>query len=199
MKKIMIIVTILISLFVFDLGTQAAFSDPVDIGTTSFVTGKEVFYVDFDLDGDMDFLIQSSISVSLNINNGLGVFTETQLEFDVYQSITVIDYNGDLYPDLFVNTLVGNDSVIYFYENDQEGGFLERVEMLKLVSPSLPSYFNWIDLDSDGKLDLVFNNLGKLYVIYGSENPLDAEAAVLISAAIILKGESNSCIPNICL
>jgi uncharacterized repeat protein (TIGR02543 family) len=184
MKKIMIIVTLLISLFVFDLGTQAAFSDPVDIGTTSFVTGKEVFYVDFDLDGDMDFLIQSSTSVSLNINNGLGVFTETQLEFDVYQSITVIDYNGDLYPDLFVNTLVGNDSVIYFYENDQEGGFLERVEMLKLVSPSLPSYFKWIDLDSDGKLDLVFNNLGKLYVIYGSENPLDAEAAVLISGTI---------------
>jgi uncharacterized repeat protein (TIGR02543 family) len=184
MKKIMIITMFLISFFVFDIGTKAAFSDAEDIGTISFVSGKEVFYMDFDLDGDLDFIIQSSVSVSLNINNGLGEFTETQLEFDVYPTITVSDYNGDLYPDLFVTRLVGNDNIIYLYENDQEGGFLEPVQILKVLSPALVSFLKWIDLDSDGKLDLVFNNVGKLYVIYGSEDPLDVEAAILLSDTI---------------
>ena len=80
-------------------------------------------------------------------------------------SPTWVDWNGDLYGDLFVGT--ENDTIIHYYENAQDGTWTD--ETLTSKNPFL-SYktvdnetITFIDLDGDGDLDsFVGNKDGKL-------------------------------------
>ena len=109
------------------------FSNPLADGVLStpisFYTQKmpiDIKSGDFDQDGDNDLVYSNSGSstVSVDINNGSGVFTNS-LSFSMPKSmpvdLTVGDYNNDGYPDFAVSDIA--NQVLYVYTNLANGNF----------------------------------------------------------------------------
>lgn len=117
---------------------------------------------DYDLDGDLDFLITGSTSseapfesVSLLFNNSGGEFTPVDAGFTGVHSSIVrwadVDNDGD--EDLFLAGFTTDGSAIaIIYRNDRDAGFGQ------FDTPVFQAAFGdaaWGDYDNDGDLDLV--------------------------------------------
>ena len=143
---------------------------------------------DVDEDGDLDVVMSKGDALTYFENDGTGKFTEKNgagnpLD-DVSSSIggvdiidgsdtaqasafspTWVDWNGDMYGDLFVGT--ENDTIIHYYENAQDGTWTDETYTSKNPFLSYKTVDNetitFIDLDGDGDLDsFVGNKDGKL-------------------------------------
>ncbi|MBP6005478.1 VCBS repeat-containing protein [Candidatus Saccharibacteria bacterium] len=137
------------------------FSNPLADGVLStpisFYTQKmpiDIKSGDFDQDGDNDLVYSNSGSstVSVDINNGSGVFTNS-LSFSMPKSmpvdLTVGDYNNDGYPDFAVSDIA--NQVLYVYTNLANGNFSPQTVMAGSSLYQLASG----DLDGDGWIDIV--------------------------------------------
>ncbi len=136
-------------------------------------------FVDYDRDGDLDLYIGGSTSTRVKCRSHLyrndgGKYvdtTEAQLfpapgclavtepsgvANDRYcKGITVGDVDGDLWPDLFVSNIGGDNRL---YRNQANGTFVDIAAQAGVMQPtkSFPTWF-W-DFDNDGALDLFVAN-----------------------------------------
>ena len=155
--------------FKFNLVETAAFDGDVrceDLGAVLF---------DCDSDGDLDLFVvsggvESKLSSSamqdrLYINNGSGQFEKSSERLPVYQSsggpVCVADYNNDGLIDIFVGGRIVPDkfparpkSVLL----KNIGGRFANVTSTvaeEVADVGMVSGCNWIDVDTDGRLDLM--------------------------------------------
>jgi len=139
---------------------------------------KGVVVADFDGDGKPDIAVsnldQNTIAVFLN-NKGLGnlahapnpVITPVQLNDSLglnIGSLAVGDFNHDGKPDLVVSTIAGNQASIVLLGNG-DGTFTQQ--------PPIPNSFGFfraqvVDLNKDGRQDLVFAMNGSIGVSLGN-------------------------------
>jgi hypothetical protein len=114
-------------------------------------------WADFDNDGYLDlFLGHENAPNQLFHNNGDGTFTDISRHAGVdriaiAKGVTVGDYDGDGYPDIYVSNL-GSDN--FLFHNNGDGTFTDVAHKLGVASPtwSFPTWF--FDYDNDGSLDL---------------------------------------------
>lgn len=77
----------------------------------------------------------------------------------------VADFNGDGWPDVFCVPFPGAEG--YWYENPQgKSGYWKRHLAVPMVGNESPG---WVDVDGDGRPDLIFNNDG--YLGYATWDP----------------------------
>ena len=114
-------------------------------------------WADFDNDGYLDlFLGHENSPNQLFHNNGDGTFTDISRRSGVdlvgtAKGVTVGDYNGDGFPDIYVSNL-GQEN--FLFRNNGDGTFTEVARELNVALPtwSFPTWF--FDYDNDGALDL---------------------------------------------
>ena len=118
--------------------------------------------------GNLDLIVPltSGSAVAILLGNGDGTF---QKENDLSTpsanplAVAVADFNGDGKPDLAI-TLSGNGTQgVAVALGDGLGGFATPVVypatlQVSAFSNPLPAYIQTVDVDSDGKLDLVYTN-----------------------------------------
>ena len=148
------------------------------------LTGGGIALVDFDKDGWLDIFVVSggpkdAISGApstnhLSHNNRDGTFTDVTEKAGLVrhgwgQGVSVGDYNGDGWPDLFV-TYYGKNVL---YRNNGDGTFTDVTKAAGLLTPenlySTGSAF--VDFDRDGHLDLFVTH----YVAYDEATSHDAQ------------------------
>lgn len=143
---------------------------------------------DVDEDGDLDVVMSKGDALTYFENDGTGKFSEKVGESNPLDAVsssiggvdiidgadtaqasafspTWVDWNGDMYGDLFVGT--ENDTIIHYYENAQDGTWTDETFTSKNPFLSYKTVDNetitFIDLDGDGDLDsFVGNKDGKL-------------------------------------
>jgi uncharacterized repeat protein (TIGR02543 family) len=138
----------------------------------TFTNPQTITASDLNQDGFMDFVVSESNSsgkVYQLINNGSNVFTVSEVSSTVgiYMNIDVDDIDGDTYPDIvaYNRGIISNDSHVYVYLNDTNGGFNAAIEPtdqdFTAYGTTLVKSFHdgeLEDLDSDGDLDLIVYN-----------------------------------------
>ena len=143
---------------------------------------------DVDEDGDLDVVMSKGDALTYFENDGTGKFSEKVGEGNPLDAVsssiggvdiidgadtakasafspTWVDWNGDMYGDLFFGT--ENDTIIHYYENAQDGTWTDETFTSKNPFLSYKTVDNetitFIDLDGDGDLDsFVGNKDGKL-------------------------------------
>ena len=143
---------------------------------------------DVDEDGDLDIIMSKGSGLTYFENDGLGMFAEkvgdgnpldfvnismdgvviidgTDTAYAASYAPTWVDWNGDMYGDLFVGT--ENDTIIHYYESAGDGTWTDETHTSKNPFLSYKTVDNetiaFIDLDGDGDLDsFVGNKDGKL-------------------------------------
>jgi len=111
-------------------------------------------WVDYDNDGDLDFLVLAPTGSLMYINDGNGVFSPVQVGIPNFVGFKVawgdIDGDGDM--DLFINGFLDGVSVSKIYENRGAEGFVDiNAGIINLRSAEA----KWGDYDNDGDLDLI--------------------------------------------
>jgi len=143
---------------------------------------------DVDEDGDLDVVMSKGDALTYFENDGAGKFSEKNGDANPLDAVsssiggvdiidgadtakasafspTWVDWNGDMYGDLFFGT--ENDTIIHYYENAQDGTWTDETFTSKNPFLSYKTVDNetitFIDLDGDGDLDsFVGNKDGKL-------------------------------------
>jgi len=129
-----------------------------------------VVAVDVNSDGWLDLYVANDLTANqLWMNQGEGKFVEkgmisgSGVVFNglpgASMGVDAGDFDNDGDEDLFMTHLVGQLNTLY--ENDGEGNFRDRTQVLGLGGPSLPhTGFGtaFLDFDSDGWLDLMAVN-----------------------------------------
>jgi len=129
-------------------------------------TGPGCAFLDYDNDGWMDIYLVNSgkcdfydpnppLRNALYHNNRDGTFTDVTEKARVPgggygQGVTVGDYDGDGFPDLYVAQY--GRSILY--HNNGDGTFTDVTEKAGVAAPGWSSSAVWFDYDNDGKLDL---------------------------------------------
>jgi len=157
-------------------------------GTASFeVIQPELFqgahsvsasWADFDGDGWLDLAIAYETGeVRLYKGNGskfvnVGAVLGLPSRGDSARSVAWGDYDGDGYPDLYVDTLVEPiPSRSYLYHNERGKGFVEVAKEMGVDDPGSSSrQASWIDYDNDGHLDLFVANRIETNHLYRNED-----------------------------
>lgn len=118
----------------------------------SLNNANTVYAADIDIDGDIDFVGAGS-SVSLFINDGAQSFTETILKGDggLYNSITLVDLNGDDELDIVASSSNSSTPILWF-ENDGSESFTENSITTTMTSTNSMVPF---DIDGDTDIDLI--------------------------------------------
>jgi hypothetical protein len=119
---------------------------------------------DFDRDGDMDVCVAGTTNVQLGTyytglfsNDGTGHFSPQATGLPMVSKALLLwgDFDNDGWPDLLLSglTKVGTRStnITKIFHNDRNGAFSEYATLEPLASPK--GFL--IDLDSDGRLDVV--------------------------------------------
>lgn len=158
---------------------------------------------DVDEDGDLDVVMSKGDALTYFENDGAGKFSEKSGDANPLDAVssgiggvdiidgadtakasafspTWVDWNGDMYGDLFVGT--ENDTIIHYYENAQDGTWKDETFTSKNPFLSYKTVDNetitFIDLDGDGDLDsFVGNKDGKLKYFENDGAGTLAEAA----------------------
>jgi len=115
-------------------------------------------WADFDNDGFLDlFICCENQPNRLYHNNGDGTFADVAGEAGVdargggWKGVAWIDYDGDRYPDLFLNRLTGTARL---YHNNRNGTFTDATEAAGIAGPE-SGFSCWaFDYDNDGRPDL---------------------------------------------
>ncbi len=134
----------------FGLG-DGVFAEPMVL--IPEIKGSEIGAADFDNDGDVDIVFDSSGMDYTILNNGDGTFGE-RLPTNTPNDYVIVDLNGDEYPDLFgLGTFSCNGSPNYTL-GTPEGTFETRV----FVWPDLTAWGGTqqpvvADFDGDGYVD----------------------------------------------
>jgi hypothetical protein len=125
---------------------------------------------DFNGDGYTDlYVANDGVSNQLWINQGDGTFEDTALfagcavnyegSPEASMGVDAADIDGDGDEDIFVTHLRGETNTLYV--NHGDGTFEDKTIRLGLAGPSIPyTGFGtaWIDVENDGKLDLLAVN-----------------------------------------
>jgi hypothetical protein len=132
-----------------------------------------VSWVDFDDDGDLDLYVTNGYDVSaaepspqanrLYLNDGDGRFTSVTsgplVSDSSYSSgSTWGDYDNDGDLDVFVSNQRGQDNALY--RNDGAVGFTQLSGLPPTTDGGHSYSAGWVDVDSDGQLDLLVSNGG---------------------------------------
>ncbi|MBV9341129.1 MAG: CRTAC1 family protein [Acidobacteria bacterium] len=129
-------------------------------------TGAGCAFLDYDNDGWMDIYLVNSgkcdfldpqppLRNALYRNNRDGTFTDVTETAGVRgggygQGVSVGDYDGDGFPDLYVTQYGRN----ILYRNNGDGTFTDVTEKAGVAAPGWSSSSAWFDYDNDGRLDL---------------------------------------------
>ena len=106
--------------------------------------------------GKCDFLDpQPALRNALYRNNRDGTFSDVTEKAGVAgggygQGVSVGDYDGDGFPDLYVTQYGRN----LLYHNNGDGTFTDVTEQAGLAAPGWSSSSVWLNYDNDGRLDL---------------------------------------------
>ena len=143
--------------------------------TDSLAEDTAAAFFDMDNDGDLDLVVgnsgnelgmQSSYGIRIYLNNGKGIFQKLEENLpSIYKNISVIapqDFNNDGNVDLFV----GSRSVVGTYgvepnhlllSNNGDNTFSDVTERsaYDLKNAGMITDAKWLDMDGDGKKDLV--------------------------------------------
>ena len=133
-----------------DVTREAGLLTPVD--------GQVAAWADYDNDGWLDLFVGGERTRSrLYHNNRDGTFTEVALRAGVANEGAMCkganwgDFDGDGFPDLFLNNLGGSPGL---YRNNRDGTFTNVAIPLGITGPSMGFSCWFWDYDNDGWLDL---------------------------------------------
>jgi|GEM_PF-737498 len=142
-------------LFIFLLMRVSIFADeyPIPKYPYDITTG------DVDCDGDIDVIVGSNISSSVNdtisvfYNDGRGNFTPHYIEKENFHFLKCATIDNDNLPDLLTKN-IENYSFVY-YKNNGDGSFDESI----IIHTTLSNHYEYIkisDTNDDGDNDIVF-------------------------------------------
>ena len=103
-----------------------------------------------------------------------------------------VDYDEDDWLDLFVSN--GNYQCNAFYRNLGNGTFAEITQKTGLVDFLWTRYASWLDIDNDGYLDIIINNIGQIQIFKntGSDSFLNITDTVNFPEGNILGADFNN-------
>ena len=183
----------------FDFDNRTHIANFTLYGIPEFnVTGERLDWIipkvavaDFDMDGDIDFIVSTNCAeVKLFKNNGDCSFSSEGIIYDygyLGRGLAVGDFNKDGYPDFVISASTDNTSNftdpghIYIKLNDRTEGCFNSSSPGILVS-SMPVPFDYtigafefgsievFDYNGDGLLDIVFGGDEKIYMFIQQEN-----------------------------
>lgn len=141
-------------------------------------------FLDFDKDGNKDLFISNGINKRMNDTDYINFVSSDEIQQKISEKR--FDESDESLVDLIPEIKIPNK----FYLNQSN---LQFKDIQKLVKNNLPSFSNGaisIDLDNDGDLDIVTNNINDLAFIYENKsNELYPERK---SLSLHLKGSSKN-------
>lgn len=174
-SKLIILTLLLASCSTTEQNTSTTFDrlQGVPVVTDRASTGG-VSWIDFDNDGDLDLVVTNGYDVSnpdgafpqLNkfyLNNGDGTFTTLEdspfaTDETFSSGSTWGDYDNDGDPDVFISTQGNQNNIIY--DNDGRGRLVIPQDSSATSQGGTSFGAAWVDVDSDGWLDLYVGNGG---------------------------------------
>lgn len=129
---------------------------------------------DIDNDGDLDIVQVGNEKIYIYKNNGIGGFKDNfdtiHVDFMDKGSVSLGDYNGDMYLDILVsaNRYKLLTSLTKVFINNGDGMFSEVADV-NIPSIGAP-YTQWLDYDNDGDLDIALSDI--LYINEASLNKM---------------------------
>ena len=131
-------------------GHISSSASSLNIADTSPLTRLSV--ADVNGDGLSDIVLIKSDNINAYINKGDRTFSAVTTSLPASSRVDIVDMNGDGLPDLFVRV----KDKLYIYSNDGTGKFLSTnvVSKQDRYIESTKDVFKFIDLNSDGLLDL---------------------------------------------
>lgn len=141
-------------------------------------------FVDFDGDGHADLFAVQSGTLKLFRNDGAGKFTDvTEKAGDLAKSIAGAtsaawgDFNNDGLPDVIVGVLRGSNR---YLQNAGNGTFKDMTAEIGLVGKVTNTQaLAMVDLNNDGKIDLVLANEGQESLVLLGNKELPAKATAV--------------------
>lgn len=118
-----------------------------------------VLIADFDLNGNNDIYVTNGL---LNDITNLDYLTMLASPEKMRELVITDDKNFEQ----FINIIPSNPIPNYFFHNEGALQFSDRTEEWGLGEPGFSSGAAWADLNGDGSLDLIVNNMNELASIY---------------------------------
>ncbi len=132
------------------------------VAATDWSWGALIF--DFENDGNKDIFISNGILRDIMYNDFLDFITDMEKRRMVIASTGKFDYRD------FVGYMPATPLRNYAYQDTGHLMFVDRAEKIGLEKPSFSNGAAYGDLDNDGDMDLVINNINSPSFIYRNES-----------------------------
>lgn len=126
-------------------------------------TDMQMYWLDFDNDGNLDMLTINYMSIKLFRNNG-GNLTEVTDAFPPITNgtyLSIADYDNNGFEDVYIQRGFGGKETNILYKNQGDGTFREVTDSGLTDDDLISGPCTWLDFNSDGYLDLCAP--GKIY------------------------------------